>query len=479
MFDVLIIGSGVIGASIARELSKYSLSVTILEKNNDVGSETSSANSAIIHSGYDPKPGTLKLKFNAIGNPMFNDLCKDLDVPFKRIGSLTVATSEEEADEIRKSYKQGLSYNIPLELVDKAHLKEYEPNISDDAILGLYAPTCGIIDPFNYVNHLVENAVDNGVKLFLNEEVNSITPVNNGEYFKIMTKNSAFESKIVLNCAGLFSNDIAKMVEPIDWDIIPRRGQYYVIDHAVKPFVNHTVFPAPSKIGKGILVSPTSAGDYILGPTSDEIEDKTDNSNNLPTAKAIRVGASKLIDNIPYRDQIRSFSGIRAHPTTDDFIIEPSKSYKNFINVAGIESPGLSSSPAIAEYVVNDLVGALIPLEKNHSFNPKVRPYIRTKYLSVEEINELIKTDPSYGEIICNCEKVTLGEVLDLYKRSVPINSVKAIKRRLGVGMGKCQGGFCTPKLVKALSEYLDIDMNEIIYDNLGSYILQKKVKDD
>ncbi len=473
--DVLVIGCGVIGASIARELSRYKLSTIVLEKNSDVGEGASGANSAIIHSGYDPKPHTLKQKFNILGNPMFDQLCEELDVPFKRIGSLTVASTKDEIKELKKSYKQGRSYKVPLTLIKKKDLSSYEPNISDDIELGLYAPTCGIIDPFNFVNHLIENAVDNGVSLHLDEEVIKIDALKNE--FKVTTNKTSYVAKVVINCAGIYSDKIASMVEDISWSIEPRKGQYYVIDHLVPPFVNHTVFPAPSKVGKGILVSPTSAGDYIVGPSNEDASGKDDITTNVSSGKMIKEKASQMINNIPFRDEVRVFSGVRAHSSSDDFIIEPSKSHPNFINCGGIESPGLSSSPAIAQYVVNELVKPLITLEENPSFNPRVRPYVRVKDLTSEEVCELVKTDPNYGVMVCNCEKVTLGEILDLYTRSIPINSVKAIKRRLYLGMGKCQGGFCLPKVVKSLSEYLDKDLNEIVYDSPSSYIVKEKIK--
>ncbi len=474
-YDVLIIGCGVIGASIARELSRYNLSVCVLEKNNDIGEGASGSNSAIIHSGYDPKPNTLKQKFNVFGNPMFDKLCKELDVPFKRIGSLTVATTDEEIAELKKAYEQGVSYNVPVNWVEKEHLKEYEPNINDNIKCGLYAPTCGIIDPFSLVNHLVENAMDNGVTLLLNSEVSDIIPYDGG--FNVVTNNGDHTAKVVINCAGVYSDKIASLIEPISWSIEPRKGQYYVIDHLVPPFVKHTVFPAPSKVGKGILVSPTTAGDYIVGPSNEDASNREDVGTNIDSGKAIKSKANEMINNIPFKEEVRVFSGLRAHPSTDDFIIEASKTYQNFINCGGIESPGLTSSPAIAEYVVNELVAPILPLKAKANFNPYVRPYIKVKDLPIEEVNKLIASDPNYGIIICYCEKVTLGEILDLYSRSVPINSVKAIKRRTCAGMGKCQGGFCYPKLVKALSEYLGKDMNEIVYDGKESYILKEKVK--
>ncbi|MCD8194797.1 MAG: NAD(P)/FAD-dependent oxidoreductase [Coprobacillus sp.] len=477
MYDVLIIGAGVIGGFIGRDLARYKLKVCVLEKNNDVTSGSSASNSAIIHSGYDPKEGSLKQKFNLLGNPAFDKVCDELDVPFKRVGSLTLATSEDELNSIKDLYKQGQSYKVKVSLLNRQEVKALEPNISDDVLGGLYAPSAAIIDPFSLTNHLFENAIDNGVKLFLNQEVIDISLTSKGSY-EVKTKDNLYRSKVVINCAGLYADKVAEMIEDVPWKIIPKKGQYYVIDHSAKPFVNHIIFPTPTLKGKGILVTPTAMGDYLVGPTSDIVDDVDDTSTNSLTGAYIKENASKLIKDIPFKDSIRVFSGVRAASSTGDFIIEGLPTHKTFINVAGIESPGLSSSPAIGDYVVKKLVLPLFPnIKEKPYFNPRVRRYIRFKDLTEKEKEELIKKDPSYGEIVCVCEQISLGEILDLFTRPNPPTSIKAIRKRLELGFGKCQGGFCTPKLVKILASYFKVDMNEINYDNQSSYILKEKVK--
>lgn len=478
MYDVVIIGGGVIGGFIARELARYKLKVCVLEKNNDVTSGCSGANSAIIHSGYDPKEGTLKQKFNLLGNPMFDKVCDELDVPFKRVGSLTLACTKEELDIVKSLYKQGQDYKVKVSLLNHEQIKALEPNIADDVLGGLYAPSAATIDPFSLVNHLFENAIDNGVKLFLNQEVVSIACNSKGIYDIKTQDNNLYRTKVVVNAAGLYADKVASMIEDIPWKIIPKKGQYYVIDHTSKSFVNHIIFPTPSEKGKGILVTPTAMGDYLVGPTSDIVQNKEDDTTNALTGAYIKENGLKLIKDIPFKEVIRVFSGVRASSSTGDFIIEPLKSHKSFINVAGIESPGLSSSPAIGEYVVKSLILPLFPnVKEKPYFNPRVRRYIRFKELSPKEKEELIKKDPNYGEIVCVCEQITLGEILDLFNRSNPPSSVKAIRKRLEIGFGKCQGGFCTPKLVKILASYFKVDLTEINYDNESSYILKEKVK--
>ena len=474
-FDVLITGAGVTGAMIARNLAKYDVKVALLDKENDVGNLTSNANSAIIHSGYDPVPGTNKAKFNVLGNKMFDQICEELDVNFYRVGSLTVALYDEQLPLLKQLEERSKQNGVEAKLLNAEEVKKLEPNINPEVKGALLAPTAGIIDVFNFVVHAVENAVDNGVQLFLNEEVQSIE--KEGEYYKIQTKKEVFYSKIVINAAGCFADKIAQMVEPIDWAITPRKGEYFLLDHYAEGLVNHTIFPLPSKKGKGVLVSQTSSGNYIVGPSS-ELADPDDVSTDGETLGNIRRAASLMVPSIPFNQTIRVFAGERATCTRHDFIIEYSKSDKNFINVAGIESPGLASSPAIAEYVVETLIRPLITLKSNPKYNPCVKKYHRMFYLSEEEKLQAIKENPHYGEIICNCEHISLGEIEDALSRSCPPVSIKGVKRRTRAGYGKCQGGFCQPRVLMLLAKHYGVSPIKIPLAEDGSYIIDHEIKE-
>ena len=344
-FDVLVVGAGVVGAFISRELSRYDLKIGLIEANNDVGDGCSGANSAIIHSGYDPEPNTLKAKFNALANPMWDKIADELDISFQRIGSLTVALYDEQVPVLQELEKRSTENGINVSLLSAEQVKMMEPNISEKVKGALFAPTAGIINPFCTVVHAVENAVDNGVKLFLNNRVESIVKEN--DYFIVKTSKNAFKSKIVINCAGTCSDKIASMIESIDWKVTPRRGEYFVLDHFMWGFVNHTIFPLPSEKGKGILITPTVDGNYLLGPSSEIVDDWNDVSTDKPTLTIVKNQILDMVPNVPLQKVIRTFAGNRPTTTRHDFIIEYAKSDKNFINVAGIEAPGLVSSPAI------------------------------------------------------------------------------------------------------------------------------------
>ena len=475
MYDVIIIGAGITGTLIARELSKYNLSVAVLEKCNDVGNATTNANSAIIHSGYDPVPGTLKAKFNALGNPMYDQLTKELDVPFYRLGSLTVAIYDSQVEMLKELAERSKLNGVEVKLLNKEETLALEPNINPEVKASLFAPTCGIIDPFNLTVRAMENAIDNGVNLYLSQEVTAIKKVD--DHYEIQTKKGDFAAKIVINAAGNYADKIAAMVEPIDWNITPRKGEYFVLDHYKAGLVNRTIFPLPSEKGKGILVSVTTSGNYIVGPSSEPIEDKDDVSTDAATLRNVRAQATDLVPSIPFNQVIRTFSGNRPSCSRHDFIIEYAKSDNNFINVAGIESPGIASSPAIAQYVVNELVKPLIQLEENKNFNPCVRPVHRLYNAMQDGDYSYINEHENYSEVVCSCEKVTLGEIMDQLNRSCPPHSVKGLKRRTRAGFGKCQGGFCQPRIVLLLAKFYGVSPLDIPLDDEGSNILLEKVK--
>ena len=472
MYDVIVIGAGVIGSSIARELARYKGKVLLLDKENDVGNVTSMANSAIVHSGYDPKPGTNKAKYNVAGNAMYDVLAEELDVEFKRIGSLTCATDEEEMSVIEGYVSRAKENGVEIKILNKEETKEIEPYVSDAVIGSLYAPTAGIINPFELCVALCENAVDNGVELRLNEEVVSIDKLD-GKYV-VKTKNNEYEAKVVVNAAGLYSDKIANMLGINHFEITPRKGEYFVLDHFEKPFVSHVIFPVPTEKGKGILVTPTTHGNYLVGPSSEFVDDKDDFSTDKLTLDNVRKSSTKLVRDIPFGYIIRQFSGLRATGSTHDFVIEE---IDGFVNLGGIESPGLASAPAIAKEVVG-LVNGVLNLEENPDFNPRRRKLYRLSKMSAEERNELIKKDPSFGHIICRCEGISEGEVVDCIRRNAGARTIKGVKKRCRPGFGKCQGGFCEPLVVEILCRELNLDPLSIRYDSNESYILQSETKE-
>ena len=474
--DVLIIGAGVTGTMIARELSKYKINTVIIDKSNDAGNMTSSANSAIIHSGYDPEPDTNKAKFNVLGNKMYPELVKQLDVPFIPCGSLTVALEEEQLETLKMLAERSKVNGVPVELLNREQVLKKEPNINPEVKGALYAPTAGVIDPFNLVVHAMENAIDNGVTFLRNHEVLDIKKEN--DYFVVKTNKEDLYARIVVNAAGVKADKIAAMIEDIDWAITPRKGEYYLLDHYKEGLVNSTIFPLPSKKGKGILVSITSSGNYIVGPSS-ELADSDDLATDASTLANIKQSALLMVPSIPFRETIRVFSGLRATCTRHDFIIEPAKKERNFINVAGIESPGFVSSPAIAQYVVEELIKPVMKLEKNPSFNPCVKPYHRMHYLSEEEQIKTIKENGDFGEIVCNCEHISLGEIKEALSRSCPPVSIKGVKRRTRAGFGKCQGGFCQPKVLLLLAKHYNVSPTKIPLNEEGSFIIDHLIKED
>ncbi|MBO4768988.1 MAG: NAD(P)/FAD-dependent oxidoreductase [Bacteroidales bacterium] len=472
MYDVIIVGAGVIGATIARNLSKYDLRVLVLEKNSDVGDETSGANSAIVHAGYDPHPGTLKAEMNYPGHLMFTQLCEELDVELQRIGSLTISTSEEESGELRKLYDFGMQNGCDVRIIGQAELRELEPFITKKAIEALWAPTAGIINPFELVIALMENAMDNGVELHLEEKVTGIRKTDGG--FNVATEKGEYAARVVVNCAGVASAEINNMVSDHKETIRPRKGEYYVLDHFPGPYVTHTLFSVPSSKGKGVLISPTTHGNYLIGPSSEFTDSAEDKGTDAPTLKKIVEQAYRLVEEIPMQYVIREFSGLRAYHDSGDFVIN--SPVPGFINMLGIQSPGLASSPAIGLKAV-EMVRECLPLVEKPGWNPRRRPLYRVNNLSLEERKALIAKDPNFGQMVCRCEQVTKGEVIDCIRRNCGARSIRGVKKRVRPGFGKCQGGFCEPLIMQILSDELGLDKNRINYSNRGSFILMEKTK--
>ncbi len=479
MYDVAVIGAGVIGAAVTRELSRYNMSIVMLERDNDVSCGTTKANSAIVHAGYDASATSMKGMMNARGNAMYGDVCKELDVPFERIGSLVVAFTDEDMETIEGLLENGKKLGIPgLEIIDSRAVYEKEPNLNPGVRGALYAPSAGITEPWELAIAYAENACENGAALKLNYEVKSINKIEGG--FEINSDADQVKARFVINCAGVYADQIHNMVaETPEFKIHPRRGQYFLLDKTTDGFVNHVVFPCPTKMGKGTLVVPTVDGNILVGPDSQDLgmEDKEAVETTADRLQHVRELVSRLTNKVPFREQITEFSGLRAEPDTGDFIIDWSASVEGFYNVAGIKSPGLSSAPAIAERVKEAIVEAMGTVEPKADFNPIRRPRIKMEHLTDAEKQVLIEKDPRYGRIICRCEMISEGEIVDAIHRAAGGRTINGIKRRVRPGAGRCQGGFCGPRVLEILSRELGLEPTEIQHEGKHSNVLIGETK--
>lgn len=474
MYDVAIIGSGITGSACAYFLSKYRLKIAVIEKNNDVCCGTTKANSAIIHAGYDPHPETLMAKLNVRGSAMAKDICARLDVPYEQIGSLVVAFSEEEAKTVEELFERGNTNGVPdLKILNREELKEAEPMISDEALCALYAPSAAIVNPWEYGLAMAETAVRNGAEILLESEVTSIKKENG--VFKITAGEKEIEAKYVINAAGVNCDDVHNMIAPPKFKVIPSAGEYYLLDKSEGKRARHVIFQCPNKDGKGVLVSPTVHGNLIVGPNADA-RDKDDTSTKTRCLDFVREKAVKSVPSINFRENIRNFTGVRAATDIDDFIIE--FACEGFLDLAGIKSPGLSAAPAIAELAVKMLGESGLALEEKESFTDE-RTHLRFKHLSDEEKNNAVKKNSAYGRVICRCETITEGEIIDALNSPIPPVSLDGIKRRAGTGMGRCQGGFCGPKVLEIMAKYKNEPFEAVLQDNTGSVILTGKTKSE
>ena len=475
MFDVIVIGGGVVGGLTLRELTKYKLSVCLLEKESDVCMGASKANSSIVHAGFDAPQGSLKAVFNVAGNKMMPEVCAELGVKYRNNGSLVVAFSEEEIGTLEGLKARGEKNGVEgLKIVDRDELRAMEKNISEDALAALYAPTGGIVCPYELTIAAIGNAMDNGAKLFTDFEAANIE-ITNGGYIVRATDGEAVEGKIIVNCAGLGSGKIAALCGD-EIKIGGRKGEYILLDRESGDFVNHTLFFTPTKLGKGILVTQTVDNNVLLGPTAEEMQ-TPDTATTAEGLRFVQEKVRKMCKNPPLFNTITSFAGVRAYSDRHDFIIEESKNRKGVIHVAGIESPGLTSSPAIAKYAVEELVGKLIPLEINENFCGERQADYFFKNLTDEEKNAIIARDPSYGRIVCRCEQITEGEIIRAIRENPPANDVDGVKRRTRAGMGRCQGGFCQPYVAELIARERGVTLDRITKCGGESYLVRGRTK--
>ncbi len=460
MYDVIIIGGGVSGAASARELSRYKVRACVLEKEEDVCCGTSKANSAIAHAGYDAEPGSLMAKLNVRGNEMMEQLSKDLDFPFQRIGSLVICLSEEEMPGLQKLYDKGIANGVKgLKILNREEVLEMEPNITDNVYAALYAPTAGIVCPFNLNIALAENAYTNGIEFRFNTEVQNIRKIDGG--YELCTNQGTFRTKYVVNAAGVYADKFHNMVSEKKIHITPRRGDYCLLDKSAGTHVSRTIFSLPTKYGKGVLVTPTVHGNLLVGPTAIDIENKEGTNTTREGLDEVITKAGQNVKNLPMRQVITSFAGLRAHEDGTEFIIGEPEDARGFIDCAGIESPGLTSCPAIGEMVAGILQEKL-GLEKKDNFIATRKGILDPDTLTREERAELIQREPAYGNIICRCEMITEGEILDAIRRPLGARSLDGVKRRTRAGMGRCQSGFCSPRTMEILARELHVSMADI-----------------
>lgn len=460
MYDVIIIGAGVSGAAVARELSRFKVHVCVLEKEEDVCCGTSKANSGIIHAGYDAAPGSLMAELNVRGNELMEELAEMLDFPFKRTGSLVVCMDEENMPALQKLYDKGMANGVKgLKILKKEEIREMEPNISDEVCAALYAPTAGIVCPFSLNIALAENAYENGVEFKFDTEVQEICKEETG--YEIRTDKGIFHTKCLVNAAGVYADKFHNMVSANPIHITPRRGDYCLFDKTAGNHVNRTIFSLPTKFGKGVLVTPTIHGNLLVGPTAIDIEDKEGTNTTREGLDEVLEKAGQSVKNLPVKQVITSFAGLRAHEDGSEFIIGEPEDAEKFIDCAGIESPGLTSCPAVGEMVAA-IIKEKLNLQEKETFIFKRKGILNPNSLSKEERAELIRRNPAYGNIICRCEMITEGEIIDAIRRPLGAKSLDGVKRRTRAGMGRCQSGFCSPRTMEILARELGVSLMDI-----------------
>ena len=479
-YDIVIIGSGITGASIARELSKYKLKIAVIDKASELPSGASRANSSMIHGGFDDKPGTVKAKFCVPGNKLWHKLKDTLDVHLDECGSFVCAFNDDEVKHLELLLQQGKTNgSAGVEIISGEKLREKEPNVSPDIVAALWSPEAGIINNFEAVNAMIESAEINGAKLFLETKATGLLLDEKGSVRGVSTDKGDFLAPVIINAGGVHSGEIASWAGDKSFKIIPTKGEYFLLDRATKGFIHSFLFSCPSKAGKGITVLQTAEGNLMSGPTATEQEDPEDRSTTPEGLAEVLKGARRLVPNFPVNMNITTFAGVRANTESGDFEISALKTPRGFVNVAGIKSPGFTSAPAIAEYVAELLKEELadrVTLTPNEKFIPERRNIPRFLYLDMAERKKLAENDPSYAQIVCRCETVTEGQVLEAIRRGA--RTVTAVKMMTRAGTGRCQGGFCCPRVAEILSRELGIPLEEITRHGGESKLLVGKTKE-
>ena len=462
MYDVVVIGAGVVGCAIARRLSAYKVRVAVLEAGADVAMGASRANSAIVHAGYDCEPGTVMARVNVAGNAMFDEWCRELNVPLKRIGSLVLAFDEVDMATVRKLYENGVKNGVPgLEILSREQALTKQPGLAENVVGALWAPTGAITCPYEMTIACAENAHDNGVEFYFDFAAEKITTLRDAVEVE-NDKNAIFRSRYVVNAAGVHADEISRMMGDDSFTIKGRKGEYVLLDRAASGFVQRVVFQAPGPLGKGVLVSPTVDGNAFVGPTAVEDSGKEDTSVSQMGIDALKAAGAKSMPGVPFNRPITSFAGIRAVPSTGDFILGRSRVNPRLIQAAGISSPGLSSAPAIAEETVEALRQAGLQLIPRGDYDPirkKAKPF---REMTAQEREAAIADDPRYGRIICRCETVTEAEIVRAIERTLGTPTLDGVKRRTRAGMGRCQGGFCAPRVMELIAKHGGIPMEKI-----------------
>jgi len=478
--DVVVIGAGIVGSTIARELSRYDLNVIVVEKNSDVafGSPTK-ANTGIIHAGYDDKPGTVKAKLCSKGNALWHKIALEVGAPFKEIGSFVVALKEEDTGVLKELKERGEKNGVPdLEIIeDCGELLKREPNLNREAIAALYAPTAAITSPYELAIAMAENAMENGVKFLLDTEVTSVM-VKKGELRSVQTSKGSIETNYVVNAAGLQADQVSAMAGIDRFAINPIKGEYCVFDKELNDFVQHILFPVPAPISKGIVVTPTVDDNILIGPNAHDVKDKNDSATTSRGLDEVFSGALRLIPKLAEKKKmiIANFCGLRPEADTNDFILESYDEVGGFINAAGIKSPGLTAAPAVAQTVTDLLRKSGLELREKNSFSALRKPIDRSvRRFAIEKANQLIARDPKYGHVICRCEHVTEGEVVEAIRRGA--TTLDGIKFRTRAGMGRCQGGFCGPMVVGILARELKVLPSKVTKKGAGSNLLIGETK--
>lgn len=469
MYDVVIIGAGVVGCSIARYLSRFDVRILVLEKGEDVCSGTSKANSGIVHAGFDAVPETMMAKFNIKGCQMIRELAEPLGIVYRNNGSMVLCFEESDLPKLQELYDRGVTNGVEgLKILSGSEAREKEPALSSSVVAALWAPSAGIVCPFSLTIAMAENAADNGVEFRFLEEVQDISSHESG--YTIITNSNRFDARCVINAAGVYADKFHNMLAEDKIHITPRRGEYVLMDKEVGDLVSATIFQLPSKLGKGVLVTPTAHGNLLVGPNAQDIDDKEDTETTQAGMDDIKRRALLSVSNVPYNKTITSFSGLRAHEDSGDFII--GEACDGFFDAAGIESPGLTSAPAIGEYL-SDLIAEKYGLQKKENFKATRKGFIEVAKLSNDERTKLINEHPEYGRIVCRCENISEGEIIDAIRRVPGAKSMDGIKRRVRQGMGRCQAGFCTPKAMEILARELNIPMDQVRKNRPGSELLK------